>query len=99
VVLTCKYYQEGSKWVAICVELGTCTFGRSLPDAKRKLAEALELHINTLEDVGETNRFFQEHNTPFHEVEPIDVSICMDSLVPDVFFSSRIQPVRELAPA
>jgi predicted RNase H-like HicB family nuclease len=99
VVLTCKYYQEGSKWVATCDELGTSTFGRSLPDAKRKLAEAVELHINTLEDVGETNRFFEEHNIPLHEGKPTDVNICVNSLIPDVFFSPCIQRVRELATA
>lgn len=61
-VFTCKFRKEGGKWLACCEELGTATFGRSIQEAQRKLDEAVLLHLNTLEDVGERERFFREHN-------------------------------------
>ena len=62
IVLTFKFKQEGKKWTAYCEELGTATFGSSLKDAQEKLKEAVLLHLNTLERVGECRNFFAEHN-------------------------------------
>jgi len=98
IVLTCKYYQEGRKWVALCDDLGTSTFGRSLPDAQKKLREAVTLHLDTLEEVGETKRFFAEHHIQFYDRKPTDINICA-SLKDDVFFRPFIQPVKELTAA
>lgn len=61
VVLTFKFHKLGKRWTAQCEELGTATFGRSLYEAGKKLREAVLLHLNTLEEVGERERFFQEH--------------------------------------
>ena len=62
VVLTCIFQKEG-KWVtAACQELGTTAFGRTLNEAEKRLREAILLHLNTLEDVGERTRFFRENN-------------------------------------
>jgi predicted RNase H-like HicB family nuclease len=98
IVLTCEFYQEGRRWVALCDELGTSTFGRSLPAAERKLDEAIMLHLNTLENVGESERFFKEHNITFHVHKPKDFSICVNSLTRnDVYFRPCIQPVGELS--
>ena len=61
VVLTCIFRKEG-RWVtAECQELGTAAFGRNLDQAEERLREAILLHLNTLEDVGERARFFKEH--------------------------------------
>ncbi|MDY7037908.1 MAG: hypothetical protein SV375_17320 [Thermodesulfobacteriota bacterium] len=59
--LTIELKKEGQRWLARCIELGTSTFGRSIEDAKKKIKEAVLLHLNTLEDVGERERFFEEH--------------------------------------
>lgn len=61
VVLTLKFKKVKKRWTAYCEELGTATFGRSLPEADKKLKEAVHLHLNTLEDVGERHRFFKTH--------------------------------------
>ncbi len=61
VVLTLRFWTEGKRWVGECVELGTSTFGRSLPQTHDELKELVLLHLNTLEDTGERERFFQEH--------------------------------------
>jgi predicted RNase H-like HicB family nuclease len=70
VVLTCIFQRE-DKWVtAECQELGTTAFGRTLADAEKRLREAILLHLNTLEDVGERARFFKEHRIRMHTQYP-----------------------------
>jgi len=64
VVLTLKFQKQGRRWTALCEELGTATFGRSLPEADQRLKEAVLLHLNTLEEVGERERFFKENKIP-----------------------------------
>lgn len=96
VVLTYQFQKEGNRWTAYCEELGTATFGRSIPEADRKLDEAVLLHLNTLEEVGERVRFFKEHNIEFHPTKPkSDISFCVSSSQ-EVFVHPRIQPIRTL---
>jgi predicted RNase H-like HicB family nuclease len=97
VVLTLKFQKVGRRWTAYCEELGTATFGRSLPEADKKIKEAVLLHLNTLEDVGECRRFFNEHNIEFHRTKPTkDITVCMP-LHPEVFTHPLIQPIREVS--
>jgi predicted RNase H-like HicB family nuclease len=70
VVLTLEFRNVGRRWTAYCKELGTATFGRSLPEADRKIKDAVFLHLNTLEDVGERDRFFREHSIEFRRGRP-----------------------------
>jgi predicted RNase H-like HicB family nuclease len=70
VVLTLAFRKTDRRWTAYCKELGTATFGRSLPEADKRIKEAVLLHLNTLEDVGERERFFKEHNIEFHPDRP-----------------------------
>ncbi len=99
VVLTAKFRREGRRWTAYCEELGTATFGRSLPEAERKIKEAVVLHLNTLEDVGERERFFKEYNIPFYHTKPTrDINISA-SINEGVFLQPFIQPVRKLVSA
>ncbi|MCH8995337.1 MAG: type II toxin-antitoxin system HicB family antitoxin [Chloroflexi bacterium] len=70
VVLTCIFEKDG-KWVtAECQELGTTAFGRNLDEAEKRLREAILLHLNTLEDVGERARFFREHKIKIYTQYP-----------------------------
>ncbi len=97
VVLTLKFRKVGKRWTAYCEELGTATFGRSLPEADKKIKEAVLLHLSTLEEVGERNRFFAEHNIEFHQAKPKkDVTVSLP-LRPGVFVHPHIQPIRELS--
>lgn len=101
VVLTLKFRKIGRRWTAYCEELGTATFGRSLPEADKKLKEAVFLHLNTLKDVGERKRFFQKHNIKFYETKPKNnFTVCLP-LKESVFIQSHIQyiPVRQLSVA
>jgi predicted RNase H-like HicB family nuclease len=77
VVLTLEFRKIDRRWTAYCKELGTATFGRSLPEADERIKEAVLLHLNTLEDVGERERFFREHNIKLHHDRPKNIRVCV----------------------
>lgn len=70
IILTMRFKNEAKRWTAECVELGTATFGRSWKEAKTRIEEAVLLHLNTLEEVGERERFFRENNIQFYHEKP-----------------------------
>jgi hypothetical protein len=92
VVVTLIFQKTGRRWTARCEELGTATFGRSLPEADKKIKEAVLLHLNTLEDVGERERFFRENKIQFWHTKPRGVKV-IASVDTDTFFQPYIQAV------
>jgi predicted RNase H-like HicB family nuclease len=99
VLLTLKFQKSGRRWTAYCEELGTATFGRSLPEADQRLKEAIFLHLNTLEDVGEREHFFKEHNIEFHLEKPRDnITICLP-VNKEVFVEPFVQAIPALTAA
>lgn len=99
VVLTYKFRKLNGRWTAYCEELGTATFGRSLPEAEKRLKEAVFLHLNTLEEVGERERFFKEHNIEFHSTKPKeDITVCLP-ITQEVFVHPHIQRIPALSMA
>ena len=99
VILTFEFRKSGRRWTAYCRKLGTATFGRSLTDAENKLDEAVLLHLNTLEYVGERDRLFKEHDLRFYENKPAKNTTVSVPLNDNILIRTRIQPVRELVPA
>ncbi len=99
VILTLKFKKENRRWTAYCEELGTATFGRSLPEADKRLKEAVSLHLNTLEDVGERSRFFKEHGIKLYQSKPKeDVTICLP-INNNIFIEPHVQSVPALSAA
>ena len=99
VVLTLKFQKVGRRWTAYCEELGTAMFGRSLPEADKRIKEAVLLHLKTLDEVGERERFFRENNIVVHETKPTrDVNICLP-LKTSVFVEPHVLQIPELSPA
>ena len=96
VVLTLTFKPEDRRWVARCEELGTATFGRSLTEAEKRIKEAVLLHLNTLEDVGECTRFLMEHKVEFHRIKPRATIKITKSVSTGTFIQPYIQPIREL---
>lgn len=97
IAVTFEFRKEGRRWVACCDELGTATFGRSIPEAERKLEEAVTLHLNTLEDVGEVEHFFKQHSIKYYQRRPTaNVTICAP-IRNSTFYRPHIQRVPELA--
>ena len=97
IVLTYRFQKEGRRWLAHCDELGTAAFGRSLPEAKSRLEELVWLHLNTLEDTGERERFFREYNIQLYTVRPKKSIRVSAPLHRDVFIHPHVQPIPALS--
>ena len=97
VILTLEFRKEGKKWAAYCKELGTATFGYTLYDAEEKLKEAVSLHMNTLEDVGERENFFKKHNIKYHSNKPPASVTITTSISGDIFVKPYAQAMPQLS--
>jgi len=75
IALTLKFYKDGKRWVSFCEELGTSTFGRSLAEAEERIREAVLLHLNTLEELGERERFFKDNGITLYHHKPKKLSV------------------------
>jgi predicted RNase H-like HicB family nuclease len=62
VVLTGIVEREGAQYVSYCRELGTSSCGDSSDEALENLGDAIEVHLNALEETGELERVFRERN-------------------------------------
>ncbi len=71
ILLTLKVAKEDSQWTAECEELGTATYGDTLDGTLSELRELVSLHLSSLEEFGERERFFREHGIAIHETPPI----------------------------
>ena len=60
IVLTTLVEPEGDKCVSWCEELGTASCGDTVEDAFANILEAVEVHLNGLQEIGETERIFEE---------------------------------------
>lgn len=96
IVITLKILKEGKQWVAHCVELGTSTYGYSFEEAMERIEEAVELHLNTLEEIGERERFFKEHNIPLYTHKPKKNEVEIEcALEPGIYSSHYIYPIHK----
>ena len=80
VVLTSIVEPEGDMFVSTCVELGTASCGDTIQEAFENLDEAIAVHLDALEEVGETERVFEERGieilrAPIEESVPRPVPI------------------------
>lgn len=76
ILLTIQFHQEKDKrWTAKCIELGTASFGNSLKDAEVRIKEAIDLHIVTLEEEGELEKFFVKHKIKFYHEKPKEARV------------------------
>lgn len=92
-VLMLKFRKEGDQWTARCLELGTATFGRTLEEAQERIREAVTCHLNTLEDVGERDRFLKEHGITYHAQRPRSFRVPTTSADERTFYQAFIPPV------
>lgn len=91
IVLTVIFQREkDGRWRAKCKELGTSTFANTFDEIQEDIKEAIELHLNTLEEVGERDRFFKEHNIELKTSRPpkyiplnvpINVNTCIQPFI------------------
>ena len=62
ITLTGIVEKDEDSFIATCLELGTATCGDSIEEAFENLEEAIWVHLNALEEVGERDRVFRENN-------------------------------------
>lgn len=60
VILTSVVEPEGEMFVSTCPELGTASCGDTIQEAFENLEEAITVHLNALEELGERERVFRE---------------------------------------
>ena len=80
VVLTSVVEPEDDMFVSTCIELGTASCGDTIQEAFENLEEAIAVHLNALEELGETERVFHERGieilrAPIGETVPRSVPI------------------------
>lgn len=93
IMLTAIFKREDDVWTAECKELGTATFGETLEEAKHDLMEAVAVHLNTLEDVGECKRFLKERGVKIYEHEPHTMRIPELPYTENTFVTQDIRPI------
>ncbi|MBN2030669.1 type II toxin-antitoxin system HicB family antitoxin [bacterium] len=93
VTVTFKREDDG-RWTVRCNELGTSMFGDTFEEADEAIREAIGLHLNALEEVGEREKFFREHNiklirkaVPRYRkiTSPIDPNIVTQSIAQPIY--------------
>lgn len=89
--LTMTFYQEkDGRWIGTCIELGTSEYGNTFDEAENNLNEAVELHLNTLEELGERKRFFKENKIKIlKDKDSVDVNI--KGINPDVYIRPQVR--------
>ena len=75
--LTLKYEFEEEQWVGVCLELSTSTFGDTLQEVQDDLTQLVIEHLELLEESGERERFFKEHDISYHEFKPDSVMVTL----------------------
>lgn len=65
--VTVRFFKEGKQWTAQCVELGTATCADTLEDAQAAIGGMIELHLNSLEQLGVCEAFLAKHAVAFHK--------------------------------
>lgn len=92
--ITIIFQPEGDKWTAECRELGTAAFGDTIDETREAILDLIRLHIETLEELGECDRFLRESGVKVHRIPPKHVSTVA---LRDIPFGALIQSeVREL---
>lgn len=81
IMLTFSITEEDEQFASHCIELGTASCGATFEEARENIADAVELHINTLEESGDRARVFREnkirvrtYSKPSREV-PVKVTV------------------------
>ena len=92
IVLTLIFKREEDAWTAECKELGTAAFGDTLEEARESIKEAVGLHLNTLEDVGERKRFFEEQGIEIFAERPKHMFFPEMPYEPDILVSRMATP-------
>ena len=56
----CKIEKEAGGYSSVCEKLGVASCGDNIDEALENLAEAIDLHLDTLKDIGQLDQFLKE---------------------------------------
>ncbi len=91
--LTMEFCKEGNLWTGVCRELGTAVDGKTFDEVTEALQEMVFIHLNTLEDVGECERFLREHGIKIYIEEPLHPTYIPTTYDPNHFFNRQLIPI------
>ncbi len=60
IMLTLSITEEDGQFAAYCKELGTASCGATLDEARVNILDAVELYLDTLDELGDRARIFRE---------------------------------------
>jgi predicted RNase H-like HicB family nuclease len=89
ITVTFKVHKEDDQYVARCIELGISTCAASLEEAEQRIEEATSLYMNTLEEVGECERVFEEAGLTINPGEPMAHDVTLTANTDDEYVSAR----------
>lgn len=92
VILTIELFEEEGQWVGYCRELGTSICADTMEQARDDINDAILLHLNTLEDVGERSRFFKNHGIKLHRGTE-EVTRCRPRVQLNKFVTCQTVPI------
>ena len=85
IVLTGVAEEEDGTFVSYCRELGTSSCGDTVNEALENLGDAIKVHLNALEEVGERERFLRERNIPVQTrdsaLDMVEVRVPLGSII------------------
>jgi predicted RNase H-like HicB family nuclease len=75
IIVTFVVEREGEYYVSKCLELGTASFGHNEKEALENLADATEVYLSTLEDLGECRLVLREKGVRVYPYEPAKLEV------------------------
>ena len=93
ILLTLEIKKEDGQYAAYCRELGTATCGDTLDEAQDNIVQAVILDLNTLEDIGERDRFFKERGIKVYRSASKRKQAREVPVAPDSWASNRPFPI------
>ena len=91
VLLTFRAFPEDGQFASYCEELGVHSQGDTIDEALDNAVEATLLYLNTIEDLGERRRIFDEKNIdPERGLPKIDAPEHQVTVVPSQVVTTRL---------
>jgi len=75
IVLTFLIEQEGPFYVSKYLELGVASFGDNEIEAYDNLADAVEVYLDTLEDLGTAREVLRDKEIQVHSYDPAALEV------------------------
>ena len=88
--------EDDGRWVGTCLELGTSNYGNTIEEAEKHLEESVQLHLRTLEELGESEKFFKENNIKIYSSEQKEMNLNI-KVNPGVFIKPQFHHLRHVS--